>query len=80
MTSVRQVVALLECLHVLTPPFQLRSKLETSKGDTFSSAIIADFLYGAEDGSELEDALNEFREYAELRKWTNKQRTDLLAR
>ncbi|OCH95812.1 hypothetical protein OBBRIDRAFT_788022 [Obba rivulosa] len=58
---------------------QLRSKLETSKGDTFSSAIIADFLYGAEDGSELKDALNEFHEYAELRKWTNKQWTDLLA-
>lgn len=27
---------------------QLRSKLESAKGDTFSGAVISDFLYGPE--------------------------------
>lgn len=58
---------------------QLRSKLEASKGDTFSNAIIADFIYGAEDGSELPEALNEFHQYNELRNWSSKQWTNLLA-
>ncbi|KAJ7630999.1 Metalloenzyme, LuxS/M16 peptidase-like protein [Roridomyces roridus] len=57
---------------------QLRSKLESAKGDTFSGTIINDFLYGAEDGSELEASMDEMNQYAAVRKWTSKQWTDLL--
>ncbi|KAJ7597129.1 Metalloenzyme, LuxS/M16 peptidase-like protein [Mycena floridula] len=59
---------------------QLRSKLESTKGDTFSDTVISDFLYGAEDGSELEASMDEINQYAELRKWTSKDWTDLLQR
>ncbi len=58
---------------------QLRSKLESSKGDTFSSTVISDFLYGPEDGSELAKAVDDIKQYEELRKWTSKQWTDLLS-
>nr|GAT54909.1 predicted protein [Mycena chlorophos] len=57
---------------------QLRSKLESAKGDTFSGTIIADFLYGAEDGSDLEASLDEIRQYAALRTWSSGQWTELL--
>ncbi|KAJ7070954.1 Metalloenzyme, LuxS/M16 peptidase-like protein [Mycena amicta] len=57
---------------------QLRSKLESAKGDTFSGTVITDFLYGAEDGSELEASLDEIRQYAALRKWTSEEWTSLL--
>jgi Zn-dependent M16 (insulinase) family peptidase len=59
---------------------QLRSKIESSKGDAFSTTIITDFLYGKEDGSELRQALNEIEGYEVLRKWSSKQWTDLLKR
>ncbi|KAF9044800.1 hypothetical protein BDZ89DRAFT_1191615 [Hymenopellis radicata] len=58
---------------------QLRSKLESSKGDTFSTTVISDFLYGPEDGSELAKAVDDIKQYEELRKWTSKQWTDLLS-
>lgn len=57
---------------------QLRSRIESSKGDAFSTTVITDFLYGKEDGSELRQALNEIDSYEVLRKWTSKQWTDLL--
>ena len=57
---------------------QLRSKLESDKGDTFSGTIITDFLYGSEDGSDLTAAMDEINYYAELRRWTGQQWTDLL--
>ncbi|KAF9650047.1 hypothetical protein BDM02DRAFT_3185737 [Thelephora ganbajun] len=57
---------------------QLRSRVESSKGDAFSTTIITDFLYGKEDGSELLQALNEMDGYDALRKWSSKQWTDLL--
>ncbi|KAF9270307.1 hypothetical protein L218DRAFT_952466 [Marasmius fiardii PR-910] len=57
---------------------QLRSKLESAKGDTFSGTVITDFLYGAKDGSELGPSMDEINQYAEVRKWTSKQWTDLL--
>ncbi|KAF8640945.1 hypothetical protein AX17_000592 [Amanita inopinata Kibby_2008] len=59
---------------------QLRSKLESAKGDTFSGTIITDFLYGAVDGSELKSSMDEINQYAELRQWTNQQWTELLRR
>jgi len=57
---------------------QLRSKIESSKGDAFSTTIITDFLYGKEDGSELRQALSEIDSYEVLRKWSSKQWADLL--
>lgn len=57
---------------------QLRSKLESAKGDTFSMSIINDFLYGPEDGSEIEPSLDEFSQMEALREWSSQQWTDLL--
>ncbi|KAH0838376.1 Metalloenzyme, LuxS/M16 peptidase-like protein [Lanmaoa asiatica] len=57
---------------------QLRSKLESAKGDTFSGTIITDFLYGAADGSDLRGALDEIKYYNILRTWSNSQWTELL--
>ncbi|KAF8078531.1 Metalloenzyme, LuxS/M16 peptidase-like protein [Lyophyllum atratum] len=57
---------------------KLRSKLESAKGDTFSGNIITDFLYGAEDGSELKDSMDEIKQYAELRDWLSASWTKLL--
>ncbi|KAI0756614.1 Metalloenzyme, LuxS/M16 peptidase-like protein [Daedaleopsis nitida] len=57
---------------------QLRSKLESSQGDTFSGNVITDSLYGSEDGSDLAPSMDEINMYAELKKWTSKQWTDLL--
>lgn len=59
---------------------QFRSKLESAKGDTFSGTIITDFLYGAEDGSELKEALNDIDWYQQLKTWSSTQWTDLLAK
>lgn len=50
---------------------QLRSKVESSKGDTFSGTVISDFLYGTEDGSDLAPALDEISKFDLLRAWTN---------
>jgi Zn-dependent M16 (insulinase) family peptidase len=57
---------------------QLRSKLESSKGDTFSGTVINDALYGAQDGSELPAAFDEMNRYNELRKWTSDDWINLL--
>ena len=57
---------------------QARSKIESSKGDAFSTTIIKDFLYGKEDGSQLLQALDELAYYEALRKWSSKQWSDLL--
>lgn len=62
------------------PYIQLRSKLESAKGDTFSTVVISDFLYGPEDGSELESSMDEINQYAEVRRWSSKQWTDVLQR
>ncbi|KAK2461846.1 hypothetical protein APHAL10511_006309 [Amanita phalloides] len=59
---------------------QLRSRLESAKGDTFSGTIITDFLYGADDGSDLDASMDEINHYAQLRDWTDQQWTDLLRR
>ncbi|KAF9229385.1 hypothetical protein BS17DRAFT_771387 [Gyrodon lividus] len=59
---------------------QLRSKLESAKGDTFSGTIITDFLYGAPDGSDLHGALDEIKYYNILRTWSSSQWTELLKR
>ncbi|KAI6153510.1 Metalloenzyme, LuxS/M16 peptidase-like protein [Pisolithus tinctorius] len=57
---------------------QLRSKLESSKGETLSGALITDFLYGALDGSDLPDALDEMKYYNVLRTWSSKDWSNLL--
>jgi Zn-dependent M16 (insulinase) family peptidase len=57
---------------------QIRSRIESSKGDAFAGSIITDFLYGAEDGSEMRDALDEISGYSILRGWSSQQWADLL--
>ncbi|KAF7436910.1 hypothetical protein PC9H_003744 [Pleurotus ostreatus] len=57
---------------------QLRSKLESAKGDTFSGTIITDFLYGKEDGSDIADSMDEINQYAQVRNWTSDQWTGIL--
>ncbi|PSS37563.1 hypothetical protein PHLCEN_2v579 [Hermanssonia centrifuga] len=57
---------------------QLRSKVESSKGDTFSGNVITDALYGAENGADLGPSLEEIPRLDELRKWTNEDWVNLL--
>ena len=64
----------------LTRYGKLRSALEGSKGDYFSGDIINDFLYGAEDGSELHPSMDEITYYNVLRSWTSSQWTTLLSK
>lgn len=40
--------------------------------------MIGDFLYGAEDGSDLKASMDDIVYFAQLRDWTSKQWTDLL--
>ena len=56
----------------------LRNEVESSIGDALSKAIVTDFLYGKEDGSELRQALSKIDHYEVLRKWTSEQWSDLL--
>ncbi|KAH9082169.1 Metalloenzyme, LuxS/M16 peptidase-like protein [Lactarius deliciosus] len=57
---------------------QFRSKVESDGGDAFSSAMIANFLYGRLDGSQIEDALDEIKDYNVLRTWSSKQWSDII--
>lgn len=57
---------------------QFRSKLESSKGDTFYGSVINDALYGAADGSDLPDVFDEMSHYDVLRKWTSEDWVNLL--
>ncbi|KAL5495204.1 hypothetical protein ACEPAI_667 [Sanghuangporus weigelae] len=59
---------------------QIRSQLESSKGDAFSETVIEDFILGPEDGSELLPAMNEMALFDELRQWTSSQWAELLKR
>ncbi|KAI9445287.1 Metalloenzyme, LuxS/M16 peptidase-like protein [Lactarius indigo] len=43
--------------------FKFRSKVESDGGDAFSSAMIENFLYGRLDGSQIEDSLDEIKDY-----------------
>ncbi|KAF8271486.1 Metalloenzyme, LuxS/M16 peptidase-like protein [Lactarius quietus] len=56
----------------------LRSKVESDGGDAFSSAMIADFLYGHLDGSQIEVALDEIKHYKLLRSWSSKKWSDII--
>ena len=57
---------------------QLRSKVESSKGDTFSGTVITDFLYGAENGATLGRSLDEISGYDVLRTWKSEDWVRLL--
>lgn len=59
---------------------QFRSDLETSKEDYFVEIAIDDFLYGAEDGSELHLSMDEITYFNILRSWTGSQWTALLSK
>ena len=58
--------------------FKLRSKIESDGGDAFSTTMIANFLYGRLDGSQIEEALDEIKLYNTLRTWSSKQWGDLI--
>src|SRR5258708_32081476 len=64
----------------LTKSEQLRRSLESSKGDYFSPTIISDFLYGAEDGSDLDRSMDGIGYHNTLRSWTNSQWAALLSK
>jgi Zn-dependent M16 (insulinase) family peptidase len=52
--------------------------MESDGGDVFSTTMIADFLYGRLDGSQMEEALDEIKLYNTLRTWSNTQWTNLI--
>jgi len=58
--------------------FKFRSKVESNGGDAFSPTMIANFLYGRSDGSQIEEALNEIKFYDTLRTWSSEQWADLI--
>ena len=58
--------------------FKFRSKVESNGGDAFSPTMIANFLYGRSDGSQIEEALNEIKFYNTLRTWSSEQWADLI--
>jgi len=58
--------------------FKFRSKVESNGGDVFSSTMIANFLYGRSDGSQIEESLNEIKFYNTLRTWSSEQWVDLI--
>ncbi len=76
----RQVCGRLKLWMPLTSSVQLRSILESSKGDHFSENVITDVLYGAEDGSELHPSMDEITMYNILRTWTSSQWAVLLSK
>lgn len=57
---------------------QLHSTLEYRQGSYYVSDVVNDALYGAEDGSDLADAMDEVSRYVTLRTWTNEQWCALL--
>jgi len=58
--------------------FKFRSKVESNGGDAFSRTMLANFLYGRSDGSQIEEGLNEIKFYNTLRTWSSEQWTDLI--
>ena len=59
--------------------FQLRSELESTKGDTFSDTVIKDCLHEAIDGSDLHSSMDGIHHYNILRSWSSQQQTNLLS-
>ncbi len=59
---------------------KFRSKVESDGGDAFSPAMIANFLYGRSDGSQIEETLDEIKFYNTLRTWSSEQWADLIQR
>ncbi|KAG8859116.1 hypothetical protein FRB96_004686 [Tulasnella sp. 330] len=57
---------------------QLLNYLDGSGGDYFTSNIIGDFLYGANDGSDLAPLTAEMDRYKTLSSWTSEQWVQLL--
>ncbi|GJJ09486.1 hypothetical protein Clacol_003709 [Clathrus columnatus] len=57
---------------------QFLSRIESSGGDVFSAVAISDFLYGAWDGTDLPNAMNQLVHYNELSRWSADQWNDVL--
>ncbi|KAK7694817.1 hypothetical protein QCA50_002005 [Cerrena zonata] len=54
------------------------SRMENEQGDAFNMVVLLDALYGKEDGSDLAPACDDISHYAELKKWTNADWTNLI--
>ncbi|KAG9001081.1 hypothetical protein FRB93_012461 [Tulasnella sp. JGI-2019a] len=59
---------------------KLLNELDASGGDYFTTNIIGDFLYGANDGSDLAPLMAEMERYTTLSSWTSEQWSQLLKR
>ncbi|KDN42524.1 hypothetical protein K437DRAFT_269392 [Tilletiaria anomala UBC 951] len=59
---------------------KLLSHLETKPADSFADVLIADFLYGKRDGSDLDKAMDDMRRFDILDTWTSEQWVDVLTR
>lgn len=58
---------------------KLLNLLETKPGDAFSDVIINDFLYGTDDGGDLQKAMDEMRRFDVLDSWSSEQWVKLLS-
>src|SRR5229473_173027 len=67
-----------QCFQHFLIVFKLRSKVESDGGDAFSPIMIANFLYGRSDGSQIEEALDQIKFYNTLRTWSSEQWADLI--
>ncbi len=57
---------------------KLLSHLESKPADSFADVLIADFLYGKRDGSDLDKAMDDMRRFDVLETWTSAQWVELL--
>jgi Zn-dependent M16 (insulinase) family peptidase len=57
---------------------KLLDDIEKNAGSTLNMAVLTDFLFGREDGKDLEEGLKDLQFYAQLRQWGPQQWVDLL--
>jgi len=57
---------------------KLLNMLETKPADAFSDVIINDFLYGSQDGQDLQKSMDEMKRFDILDSWTSDQWVNLL--
>lgn len=57
---------------------QLLNTLESDAGDALTYALLTDFLFGAEDSSQLSDSLNDIKRFKTLQNWTAADWANLL--
>ena len=52
--------------------------LEKDASDALTTALLSDFLFGAEDGKDLPESLDDMKRFKELLSWSGQQWADLL--